>query len=415
MFTRILRPLILGFALSLLAMPSGRVAAQQIATEELVWPLPPDPPRIRYVGQVRAEADIGKKRSLLGRMTGALVGTEDLGSAIERPHDVYVEEDGKLLFVSDGGTGKVMVFDVERQEVRFLGEEGPGALAKPMGLDGDGAGRVYVSDPATDRVVAFSAAGDFLRAYGGSAILHNPVDVAVNPEVGRLYVVDSYLHQVVIFSLESGDVVGRIGADRDDLAAKREVLREMKRAGKGAEQHSMENLPETESAPGHEAGEVEPSDLYRNRSSEPGEFRYPGFIALGPDGTIYVTDQMNFRVQAFDPEGSFLLQIGAHGSQPGQFARPKGLDVDSEGHLYVADGAFNNVQIFNREGDLLLSFSSIGGGEGEVWLPLGMFIDPENRIYLADRYNNRIQIYRYLEAPDTETGSETEGLSGKGS
>ena len=414
MSTRFAQLLILGLALALPAIPSGRIAAQQAATQELVWPLPPDPPRIQYVGQVRAEADIGKKRSFLGRVSGALIGNEDLGPAIERPHDVYVEEDGKLIFVSDGGAGTVMVFDVDLQEVRFLGEDGPGTLSKPMGLAGDGAGTVYVSDPSADRVVAFSASGDFLKAYGGAAILHNPVDVAVNPELGRLYVVDSYLHQVVIFSVDSGEVIGRIGVDVDDLAAKRELLREMNRKARAGGGNAMEDPAGTVATPGHEAGGVEPSDLYRNRGSEPGEFRYPGFIAIGPDGTVYVTDQMNFRVQAFDSNGAFLLQIGAHGSQPGLFARPKGIDVDNEGHVYVADGAFNNVQIFSSEGDLLLAFSGMGGGEGEVWLPLGMFIDPENRIYLADRYNRRIQIYQTLDVPDTKTGSEAGGSFGDG-
>ncbi len=155
----------------------------------------------------------------------------------------------------------------------------------------------------------------------------------------------------------------------------------------------------------------DPSDVWENRGAEPGEFRYPVSADVGPDGTLYVSDQMNFRVQAFDREGRFLRQFGGLGKMPGSFARPKGVAVDANGHIYVVDAAFNNVQVFNRDGSLLIVFGSLGHGEGEHWLPLGISVDESNRIYVADRFNNRTQVYEYLEPPseDGESGSNATG------
>jgi sugar lactone lactonase YvrE len=70
----------------------------------------------------------------------------------------------------------------------------------------------------------------------------------------------------------------------------------------------------------------------------PGEFRLvQGAIAVGGDGSVYVSDTGNFRVQVFDGRGRFLRSIGAFGSGPGQFTWPFDLTVDADGNVYVAD------------------------------------------------------------------------------
>ena len=68
--------------------------------------------------------------------------------------------------------------------------------------------------------------------------------------------------------------------------------------------------------------------------------------AVAADGTLYVLDSGNFRVQAFDREGTFLRAFGKAGVNTGNFARPRGIAVDDEGRIYVSDASFNNFQIF---------------------------------------------------------------------
>lgn len=380
-------------ALAALICGPSTTLAQRPAEQDLVWPLPPEQPKVRYVGQLSSEADIGKSEGFFSRMRNQLAGTQSSMLGVQRPHDVYADG-GTRFFVSDGARGKVVLFNKDDQLATVIGEGGVGNLRKPMGLGGDGQGTVYVADASGARVVAFDRDGTYLRAYGGEQLLLNPVDVAVDPAHDLLHVVDSYLHQVVSFSIESGEVVHRIGKDLDDLAAKREARAGVWEGGS----HGAQADEELAEPPSH-AG-TQPRDLVGNRGDGPGEFRYPAFVAVAPDGTLYVSDQMNFRVQAFSPEGAYLRQIGKIGRTPGSFSRPKGVGVDSAGHLYVADGLFNNVQVFDAEGQLLLVFGKVGVDEGELYLPLGLQVDAENRIYVADRFNNRIQIFEFLGLED---------------
>ena len=372
-----------------LALGAGPALSQRLAEQELTWPLPPEAPRVRYVGWVSTEADIGKSEGFLSRMRNRLAGTQGSVLGVQRPHDVHVDS-GTRFFVSDGARGKVVLLNKETQAATVIGNGGAGNLRKPMGLGGDGQGTVYVADASGSRVVAFDRDGNFLRAYGGELVLLNPVDVAVDVERDLLYVVDSYLHQVVAFSIASGEVIGFIGKDVDELAEKRRTLAEAGTTGAhGGAAGAADD--ESTSHAGTQAG-----DLVGNRGGEAGEFRYPGFVAVAPDGTLYVTDQMNFRVQAFSPDGAFLRSIGQIGRTPGSFSRPKGIAVDTQGHLYVADALFNNIQVFDEQGQLLLVFGKVGSGEGEMYLPLGLHADGEDVIYVADRFNNRIQMFQFL-------------------
>lgn len=365
---------------ALLVAPT--LAAQQVTPAALVWPAPPEVAKIRYVGSIASEADIGKKESFWSRIGRSLVGGKRSGVIrIARPFDVAVPLPGRL-FVSDGLTRGLLLFDTPHKEARLVGLDVPGGLSKPMGIGAGIHGQVLLADQLARRVVVLDSLGRFVRAFGDTLTLLNPVDVAVDTTAGRYYVVDSYQHQVVVFD-GSGTLVQRLG-----------------RTAGGVRQGASPSLGPDLSVPVHvgENGDERPRthDVVDNRGDAPGEFKYPWAVAVGPDGAVYVSDQMNFRVQQFDRAGALVRVIGGIGTSPGHFARPKGVAVDTEGHLYVVDAAFSNVQVFNGEGALLLPFGTGGRGPGTQILPLGIAADARDRIYLVDRFNNRIQVYEYL-------------------
>ena len=386
------------------AMLAGAVTplgAQRPATQHLVWPPPPEVARIEYVGSLSSERDFGKSESFFSKLKRSLLGGAPPSMlAIERPFDILGGSDGRL-FVTDGTTPAVFEFALDDRKARLIGEDVPGGLRRPMGMGGDAAGRLYVTDAAMARVVVFGADGTFERVFGGPNVLLNPVDVAVDGAAGRYYVVDAYQHQVLVFDAV-GAVVQRIGKTDVRLGESPEP------AGPPVSAHGDSALA-SQHAGVPRAVSTEPSDLWQNRGGEPGAFRYPVSLAVASDGTLYVSDQMNFRVQAFDRSGAFERQVGAIGDQPGSFARPKGIAVDREDHLYVVDAAFNNVQIFDAEGALLLAFGELGTGEGRHWMPLGISVDGRDRIWVADRYNNRAQVYQYL--ADAATAADGTALA----
>ncbi len=383
-----------GWVLACVVWAPGAALAAQAASVDLVWPPPPEPARVRYVGAVRSEADVGRRGTFFGNLIRMLIGARVKVLGLETPHDVYVDGDGRIFVTDRAGGGRLVVFDPGQKRGRVIAPRGAGRLAKPMGLGGDGRGRVFVADPAQRRVVALTAEGEFVRAYGGRELLLNPVDVAVAPGGDRIYVVDSYLHQVVIFDAE-GRLLRRVGRDLGDLSAKQARVRHRSPSGE-ADSHADE-----------------PSDLVENRGSGPSEFRYPAFLAVAPDGRVYVSDQMNFRIQILDPDGNCVGEFGFAGDVPGSFARPKGVGVDRFGHVYVADAAFNNVQVFDPDGRLLLSVGAMGRGPGEFWQPLGLAADARDRIFVADRFNDRVQIFQYLPREKESPGTAaTEGAKG---
>jgi hypothetical protein len=98
------------------------------------------------------------------------------------------------------------------------------------------------------------------------------------------------------------------------------------------------------------------------------------------NGTVYLADAGNHRVDVFDSEGHFLRAFGwgvlnhapelqtcttacgagISGSGPGQMEAPLGLAVDSASHdLYVIDNpSSHRIEKFNEEGKFLLMFGS---------------------------------------------------------
>ncbi|HEX4936566.1 MAG TPA: 6-bladed beta-propeller, partial [Gemmatimonadaceae bacterium] len=358
-------------------------------TAVVAWPAAPEAARISFAGTLASEFDVGKKTTGLDRFRQVVAGTRPAARSIERPHDVWVDASHRL-YVSDGTARTVVRFDPELRAAVTIGGDGPGRLVKPLGLAGDSRGNLYVADQAAKRVVVFDAMGAFVRAIGGSQVLLNPVDVAVDGSGGTVYVADSYLHQVLVFAPD-GRLVRRLGRDQGNLERKLQLLANVApAAARTAEASHLAGGVSTEASGAAMFGHApkylpEPRDLVENRGARPGEFRYPAFLAVGGDGTLYVSDGMNFRVQAFDRTGKYLRSFGALGDGPGNFARPKGVAVDSEGHVYVADAAFNNVQVFDTNGRLLLPFGQMGRGAGELWLPLGLAIDTDDHVYVADR------------------------------
>ncbi len=364
-----------------IVQPPAELAAQTAPRGEVVWPPPPEQPRIRYAGYLHSEIDVGKELSFAAKVKRTLLGTRESMIGLRRPHDVYVGEPPRF-YVTDKGHRGLVVFDVERKAAEVWTGEGPGQLRRPMGVGGDGQGRIYVTDPGTQRVVVFDTSGAFIHTFGGPQVLRNPIDVVVDADRDRVYVVDSHLHQIVVFN-RNGDLLERIGRQEVDP-------------------DTLEAPPPLE--PGHRGREQVggPSDLFANRGSGSGEFRFPTFAALAPDGTLYVTDALNSRIQAFDPSGRYLREFGRPGDTPGSFARPKGVAVDAEGHVYVVDAAFSNVQIFDGEGRLLLAFGSMGRGGGQLWLPEAIHINSEGQVYVVDSVNSRVQIFEYLAEASAE-------------
>ena len=78
-----------------------------------------------------------------------------------------------------------------------------------------------------------------------------------------------------------------------------------------------------------------------------GEFRFPAGVAVASDGSVYVSDPYNNRIQKFTSEGVFVSKWGTRGTGDGEFWSPEGISVASDGSVYVADTNNNRIQKFS--------------------------------------------------------------------
>ena len=89
-------------------------------------------------------------------------------------------------------------------------------------------------------------------------------------------------------------------------------------------------------------------------------------IVFAPDGSFYVLDSSNFRVQRFSGDRTFLASFGEFGSGDGQFVSPLAIGLDDGGNLYVSDDGRNDVQVFTTEGTYVRTVAVGAAGDG-LW------------------------------------------------
>jgi sugar lactone lactonase YvrE len=70
------------------------------------------------------------------------------------------------------------------------------------------------------------------------------------------------------------------------------------------------------------------------------------FIAVNDDLHVFITDPDGFRVMEFDPNGELLRTWGDFGDSAANFGSPSGITIDSEGHIWVTDSLNNRIMRF---------------------------------------------------------------------
>lgn len=314
----------------------------------LLWPAPPEVPRLQYAGQLLGESNFrapGERPRGAASVLRWLVGLDEQSEkplVLQRPQSGTVDAQGRIL-VTDASRQAVFVFDVVSGELKLWDRaSGASGFVAPVGIAPGRDGEVLVADAELGHVVRLDRDGKPVGSIG-KGILQRPTGLARDAERGVLYVADTRAHDVKLFD-DQGRLIGTLGH------------------------------------PG--TGE--------------GEFNAPTHLAFNA-GALYVTDSLNNRVQVFERDSQApARRIGRRGLYLGNLVRPKGVTTDGEGNVYVVEGYYDYLLVYNSAGEFLMPIGGTGQGTGNFFLPAGAWSDGNNRIFVADMFNGRVVVFQFL-------------------
>ncbi len=247
------------------------------------------------------------------------------GIAIDAAGDVWVAEmeNGRIQHYSSGGA--------------YLGQWPTGG--KPFDLVFDAAGDLFVSDIDGHRVQKFTPAGVLLDQWGSPGTAEAQFDLVTGLDIdtaGNIYVNDFRNYRIQKFTAD-GDFLLMWGWGVEDGSPALQTCTAGCQAGRDGNGN--------------------------------GQLYYASDI-LSTGRTVLVADRDNNRIQAFDPDGAYLYQLGQYGSGDGEFLQPSGLAFDAAGNLYVVDSSNDRVQVFTPD---RLSFTLDDGDSETFTLPSGPY------------------------------------------
>ena len=321
-------------ALALTAAACGGAAGRPSWRPTRVWPDPPAPAEVRWLGEYPDAAAPPPSPSWWKRATDAVAGVDERPRAnaptLVRPFGVAAIPDG--FVVADPDARRVTRVAWPAGRAAAVGCPGR-AWNAPLAVAVEADGTIYVADGALVKVPPAGPCAIF-----GAGRLVRPSGVAV--AAGKIYVVDPPRHTVDVFTGAGAHVLA-IGA--------------------------------------------------RGDAGGPG-LNFPTAVAVAPDGTLLVVDALNFRVSRFGSDGRWLGSTGEPGDGGGAFGRPKAVAVDAGGRIFVSDAQHDVVIILSPRGDFELAVGGSGAGPGDLTLPAGVAIGGR-LLFVADSHNHRVGVY----------------------
>jgi DNA-binding beta-propeller fold protein YncE len=213
----------------------------------------------------------------------------------------------------------------------------------------DSTGRLFVNDWWNQRIERINADGTGVMSWGSRGVqqsvgaINFAWDVAQQPGTGNIYVANRENHQIVAYDA-NGNYIMTIGT----------------------------------------------------RGTANQQFQFPQGVAFDPtNGNLLVADAGNNRIQRFaiSPTNSvtWVATYGstAGGTGPGQFNTPTGIHVAPDGTVWVADTNNNRVQAMSPSTRTWTSFTTIATA-GKLHVPWGVTVGPDGNIWITDTGNNRV-------------------------
>ena len=126
---------------------------------------------------------------------------------LRHPVSIVINDYAEEILVLDfanGVVGRVQAFDLAGNFKRSFNTMGMNGLplVRPIGMAMDNSQRLYVSDAYSSQVAAYDSEGNYLGGLSAAeAPMHNPLGMAYEPSLGRLYIASLNNSHIVAFDL----------------------------------------------------------------------------------------------------------------------------------------------------------------------------------------------------------------------
>ena len=348
------------------------------------------------------------------------VGSDYMGLElpIENPGDMVTDE-AHNVYIADTGNNRIVVLDryykVNFTIDEFSNDQGvPDRLTAPQGVfvsePNEKYGKlIWVCDTGSNRIVVFDEFGNFQRiveepesSLFDQDSVYKPVAIAVD-SYNRLYVVSSTTYQGVIVMTDEGEFTGFIGAQAVQMSAweiiwRRFQTKEQREASEQKVSTEFNNISinknkglvyvttstiEESAVSGaitgnDKKGTNSPVKLLNANGTE--IMRRNGFwmpageidfssrstdeitgvstiidAAVGPEDTWSIIDEKRNRIYTYDFDGNLLFAFGDNGTMLGNLGSIEAIAYQGETML-ILDKTNDNITVFQRTeyGDILL-------------------------------------------------------------
>jgi sugar lactone lactonase YvrE len=281
----------------------------------------------------------------------------------------------------------------------FSGDGGAANLAKinfPIGVAVDASGNLFISDYANHRIrkvntsgIISTVAGTGTQGFSGdgglavSALLNHPSGIAVD-NFGNIYFSDEDNNRVRM--INNSGVINTVAGGGTTL-------------GDGGPAISA-------------------------------QLSYPYGIAIDNAGSLYIADQLHYRIRKVNTSGIINTVAGTgtaglsgNGGQAtlAQINQASGVAIDPSGNIYLTEMQDNQIRKINTSGVIntiagtgISGFAGDGGPaiSAQLSYPTNISIDATGNIYINDMLNYRIRKINSLGNISTVVGTGTSGYSG---